>query len=184
MKFNIIVSFIISIVFLSCNRNTNRGEITVTDPQFTAISRNDDEIKKAHDRASASISEFIELVQGSADVTYMAKLQFLDEDLSDKLGEDRFFYLWLNNVVYHSKEKMLSGMFFEVPSDLKDWYKVEERLAFEPDDVFDWMINDNGHVKGGFTIRLARSRLNTESEKQEYDEYSGITSYEPLVESK
>jgi len=80
--------------------------------------------------------------------------------------------------VFHSKENMFSGVFFELPSELKEWHHVGQRLGFDKDDVFDWMVNENGHVKGAFTLRVTRSRLKTDAEKKEFDEYTGMSSYE------
>lgn len=152
----------------------------MTEPLFRNIHQQDLEINNAHGRASATISEFVELVQEARDITYMAKLRFRDPDLSEQLGEDRFLYMWLTNVLYHPDDNILSGVFFEVPEEMQKWHQVGERLGFDPEDVFDWMINDGGHVKGGFTIRVSRNRLGSEQEKIEYDEYIGISSYEPL----
>ena len=99
----------------------------------------------------------------------MSKLRFRDPDLSEKEGRDHFFYLWL------------SGVFFEIPSGFEKHYKVGDRLGFDPEDVFDWMIiNQDGHMNGGFTIRVTRDSLETDLEKSKYDEYIGIKSYEPI----
>ena len=42
------------------------------------------------------------------------------------------------------------------------------------------MVNEGGHLRGGFTIRVTRVRLATDEEKVRYDEYIGLSSYEPL----
>ena len=111
---------------------------------------------------------------------YMAKLRFKNPDLSERLGEDRFLFLWLSDVYYHEEEKLLSGVFFEVPEELTRWHQEGKRLGFEPEDVFDWMVIENGHAKGGFTIRATRNRLSSDKEKSDYDEYIGVKSYEPI----
>lgn len=149
-------------------------------PWFKNIDREDAEIKDAHSLAEQTINQFEVYVKEQLDVTYMAKLRFRDPDLSEKLGKDQFLYMWLTNVVYHENENIFSGAFFEVPEEMQKWHQVGQRLGFEHDDVFDWMINDNGKVKGAFTIRVTRSRLKTESEKNEFDEFIGITEYETI----
>ena len=151
-----------------------------SEPLFKNINNEDAEIKQAHSLAAQTINKFIILVKEQTDATYMAKLRFRDPDLSEKLGKDQFVYIWLTDVVYHREESMLSGVFFEVPDELKKWHHVGQRLGFEADDAFDWMVNDKGNVKGAYTIRVTRSRLKTESEKLAYDEYVGITAYENL----
>lgn len=152
------------------------------EPKFNQIKRSDVEIQKAHSLALSTINGFINQVKSGGNQAYMAKLRFRDPDLSEQLGEDQFLYLWLNEVVYHPEDKLLSGVFFEVPDSLKEWHQVGQRLGFVPEDVFDWMVNDNGKVEGGFTIRVTRSRLTSEEEKTRYDEYIGISSYEPIPE--
>jgi uncharacterized protein YegJ (DUF2314 family) len=76
---------------------------------------------------------------------------------------------------------MFSGEFFEVPAALQKWHKVGERLWFDPDDVFDWMAIDNGHLAGGFTIRVVRDRLSTD-DRSRYDACIGATSFEPVAD--
>ncbi len=150
------------------------------EPNFKAISDLDAAINLAHSMAANSVSQFVELVKNRGNGAYMAKLRFRDPELSDKSGKDQFLYLWLTDVYYHEKENILSGIFFEVPAGLKKWHQVGERLGFESEDVFDWMINTDGHVQGGYTIRVHRSKLSTAQEKAEYDEYIGISSYEKI----
>lgn len=78
-------------------------------------------------------------------------------------------------------EGILSGVFFEVPKGFEKWHTVGDRLGFEKDDVFDWMVIDKkDHMTGGFTIRATRESLKTEKEKKEYDKYVGIKSYERI----
>lgn len=153
-----------------------------SEPKFNSIKRSDTDMQKAYDMASRTISSFVSKVQVGGNSNFMAKLKFRDPKLSEEMGSDQFLFLWLNGVAYHADEQLLSGVFFEVPESLKKWHQVGERLGFYPEDVFDWMVNDNGVVQGGFTIRVTRSRLNTEEEKTKYDEYIGIKSYEPLSE--
>jgi uncharacterized protein YegJ (DUF2314 family) len=117
-------------------------------------------------------------VKAASSEIYMAKLRFRDPDLSEKEGRDCFFYLWLSEVLFHSNENLLSGIFFEVPEGFEKWHHIGKRLGFEPDDVFDWMVINEGHMKGGFTIRLTRERLANDAERKKYDEYIGINSYE------
>ena len=151
------------------------------EPIFRTIHKNDLEFQEAHAQCADTIGEFVNLVKKSEEPIYMAKLRFRDPDLSEKEGKDHFFYLWLSEVAYHEKGKMLSGVFFEVPEGFEKWHQVGKRLGFDPEDVFDWMVIDsNERMKGGYTIRVARSRLETAEAKRKYDEYIGVKSYEPL----
>jgi uncharacterized protein YegJ (DUF2314 family) len=151
------------------------------EPIFRAIHKDDPEIEKAHYKCSDTINQFVEMVKNRDAATYMAKLRFRDPDLSEKEGKDHLFYLWLSDVMFHPNEGLLSGVFFEIPSGFEKWHQVGKRLGFEPEDVFDWMVIDSKEqMKGGFTIRVTRSRLTSDEEKKKYDEYIGVKHYLPL----
>jgi uncharacterized protein YegJ (DUF2314 family) len=61
---------------------------------------------------------------------------------------------------------------FELPKELVG----HESKKVQRNEIEDWMINDHGHLYGGFSIRLQRSK--TPKEKQaEFDDYSGIRVY-------
>ena len=149
------------------------------EPLFTAAPREDREMLAAHTLAAESMGYFVEAVRSTDGNGCSAKLRFRDPDESERLGEDRFLYLWLTSIVYHPEEKMLSGVFFEVPEPFKKWHQVGQRLAFEPDDVFDWMILEDGHLRGGFTLRVTRKHLPA-AEREAYDRYIGVSVYEQL----
>ncbi len=150
------------------------------EPIFRNIHKDDHEFAAAHAKCAQTINEFVDLVRGSGAPVLMAKLRFCDPDLSEQEGKDHLFYLWLAEVVYHEDEHVLSGVFFEVPSGFDKWHQVGTRLGFDPEDVFDWMTMDSsGHMRGGYTIRVTRSRLASDAEKKRYDEYIGVKSYEP-----
>jgi len=149
------------------------------EPLFIAIKNDDPAMLRAHAQASATIDHFRDHLTRTVNGFRCAKLKFRDPDESDRLGEDRFLYLWLTSVHYHVVEQVFSGTFFEVPEELRKWHEVGERLAFEAEDIFDWMVLEDGHLHGGFTMRVAREALEP-SERSKYDEYVGVTVYEPL----
>ncbi len=150
------------------------------EPLFTAISGNDAEMEKAHVSAAASMPRFHNHVLRIGEHKCSAKLRFKDPDLSEELGEDQFLFLWLSDVHFHANEGIYSGLFFEVPLEFSKWHKVGERLGFHREDVFDWMVNNDGHLFGGYTFRVARARL-SEKEWPSYDKYVGVTSWEPML---
>ena len=148
------------------------------EPLFMAIPHTDSDFQSAYDRAAATIPQFIEHIQRGGDAFYSAKLRFRDPDESERLGEDRFAFLWLTGVQYHAAERVFSGTFFEVPPEFQEWHQVGQRLAFDPEDIFDWMaLIKDGRLFGGYTLRVARSKL-PESERADYDRYIGVTAYE------
>ena len=151
------------------------------EPIFNNTDSKHKAVIEAHQKCAETIDKFVRSVKEKNDITYMSKLRFRDPDLSEKEGKDHFFYLWLSQVYFHENENMLSGVFFEVPSGFEKYHKVGDRLGFDSEDVFDWMIiNQDGHMNGGFTIRVTRDSFETDLEKSRYDEYIGIKSYEPI----
>jgi len=149
------------------------------EPLFTAIGRMDGALQAAYDRAAATMGEFIRRLGVEGEGYRAAKLRFRDPDESERLGEDRFLFLWLGGVHYYADENVFSGVFFEVPAGFEKWHEVGEQLVFEADQVFDWMILDDGHLHGGFTLRVQRERL-PEAEREGYDQYVGVRVYEPV----
>jgi uncharacterized protein YegJ (DUF2314 family) len=151
------------------------------DPRFIAIRDGDPEMQQAYAQAAETVSLFQEFVERTGDHMCCAKLRFRDPDRSEELGEDRFLFLWLNSVYYHQAERLFSGAFFELPAEFTKWHQVGKRLGFEADDIFDWMVNDDGHLYGGFTLRVVRAHL-PEQDRARYDKYTGVTAWEPLPE--
>jgi uncharacterized protein YegJ (DUF2314 family) len=150
-------------------------------PLFTAIAKSDAEFKEAYAAASRTLPQFIEHLQSGMAAYFSAKLSFRDPDESDRLGEDQLLYLWLTGVQYDAEERVFSGTFFEVPTELQKWHQVGQRLTFDGEDIFDWMVlTEDGRLFGGFTPRVSRSKL-AESERADYDRYIGVRVYEPVT---
>ncbi len=150
-------------------------------PLFTAVAESDADFKEAYAAASRTLPRFIEHLQSGIPAYFSAKLSFRDPDESERLGEDRLLYLWLSGVHYHPSERVFSGTFFEVPSQLQKWHQVGQKLAFEGEDIFDWMVlTEDGRLFGGFTLRVSRSKL-PESQRADYDRYIGVRVYEPAI---
>lgn len=149
-----------------------------TDPLFMAMRDGDADLRAAYENASATLPCFIEHMQSGIKASCSAKLRFRDPERSDRLGEDRFVFLWLSSVHYHAAERVFSGGFFEVPPELQKWHQVGQRLGFGGEDIFDWMVlTQDGRLFGGYTLRVARSKL-PETERADYDRYIGVRSYE------
>ena len=148
---------------------------------FTAIAKSDADFREAYAAASRTLPRFIEHFQRGIPAYFSANLRFRDPDESKRLGEDRLVYLWLTDVHYQRAERVFSGMFFEVPPELQKWHQVGQRLTFEGEDIFDWMVlSEDGRLFGGFTLRVSRSKL-PESERADYDRYVGVRVYEPAT---
>lgn len=159
----------------------SKFDVPQNEPLFIAIRNDDPAMLNAYAQAAGSLDRFRELLATRSNAVCSAKLKFRDPDESERLGEDRFVYLWLTSVHYHLPEKLFSAAFFEVPKELTKWHEVGQRLAFEADDIFDWMVLEDGHLHGGFTLRVAREAL-APDERAAYDRFIGVSVYEPTAE--
>jgi uncharacterized protein YegJ (DUF2314 family) len=161
-------------------KGASHDEQSPDEPVVRAISQNDESLQKAYRQAAETLPHFIEWIERGGKAIHSAKLRFRDPDFSAEMGEDRFLFMWLTTVQYHREEGFFSGVFFEVPKEMQKWHQVGERLGFEGEDVFDWMVLEDGHLYGGFTLRATRDGL-PEAERAEYDRYIGVTVYEPVA---
>jgi len=152
-------------------------------PQFVALGRNDEDMDRAYGLASESIEDFKLHLRTPGDRLCSVKLRFRDPDESERLGEDRFAFIWLGSVRYHEDKDIFSAEFFELPEEFKKWHHVGERLGIEPEDIFDWMVIDSGRLYGGFTLRVARDRLPS-YQRADYDSYIGVSMYEQATHPK
>ena len=143
------------------------------EPLFRATRQDDPEMSRAFARAAATIDELFDHLQQAGERQSAVKMRFRDPEASERLGEDRFVFLWLLVVDHDADTRRLALEFFEVPPDLQAWHKVGERLIIEDDQVFDWFVNDDGLMHGGFTLRVARANM-PEGERAAFDEYTGV----------
>jgi uncharacterized protein YegJ (DUF2314 family) len=148
------------------------------EPVFSAVSDRNPEMQAAYAKAAATIPRFIEHTHSDVSGFLCAKLRFRDPDESERLGENRFLFLWLTGVEYHADEELFSGVFFEVPREFQKWHRAGDRLDFHSEDIFDWMmLTEDGQLFAGYTLRVTRSML-PESDRADYDKHIGVRSYE------
>jgi uncharacterized protein YegJ (DUF2314 family) len=146
------------------------------EPLFIALRNDDPAVLGAIDRARHTVDRFRELITArrGPETFHSAKLHFRDPEASARLGEDRFFYLWVSFVTW--AEGAFSGTAVEVPKEI-DWLHSGEVVRFQDDDVCDWMVNDNGRLFGGFSLRVTRAKL-PEERRASFDRYIGVHTYE------
>ena len=80
-------------------------------------------------------------------------------------------FMWLYVVDFNS-DKFI-GELFEVPTEFTE-FSVGDRFELSENDVLDWMINDNGTLHGGFSLRYQRDNM-TSTEREKFDNHIGIT---------
>lgn len=148
------------------------------EPLFRAVRQDDPDLAKAHALAGASVDTFRNYVVRSGTHTCWVKLRFRDPDWSEETGEDQLLFLWLAETQFHH-DGLFSAEFFELPSELSKWHRVGQRLAFDPEDIFDWAVNEDGTMLGGYTLRVTRSRL-PEAERKDFDRRLGVEVWSPV----
>jgi uncharacterized protein YegJ (DUF2314 family) len=135
--------------------------------KFSYVDGEDPEIQKTVRQAQQSLDQFRQLIETCSETGAMPSVKTPIIE-----GGQRFF-MWLCNIKTDGQDFLAE--FFEVPTAFRR-YKVGDQIRVAQDEVTDWMVNENGFLHGGFSIRLQRSRL-PESERSEFDEFIGATRY-------
>jgi uncharacterized protein YegJ (DUF2314 family) len=82
-------------------------------------------------------------------------------------------FVWLFNTQQHPAH--FSAELFEVPPSVPR-LKVGQTFDIADSDVEDWMINDDGTLYGGFSLRYHRETLSPD-ERSAFDDHVGVTKY-------
>lgn len=148
-------------------RAMNRKPDLDPGPRFGSIKSSDPAYQQTIRDAHASISRFREVLpsDGSPRANALIKTKLFD-------GENSAL-MWLNNTAINGEN--YSAVLFEVPDTLPG-FKIGERHIVSMDNLLDWMVNENGRLFGGYSLRYHRARL-SDKEKLEYDDYIGVSEY-------
>ena len=127
-----------------------------------AVPRDDPDMKQAYREARDTVEAFITSLRNPTPTQgyFAVKIR-----LSDACGDDDE-YVWLRDVSYN--DLAFTGEMSSVPAGPS--YKVGDRYRVDKNDIYDWMIVDNGNLVGGYTIRAARRKMSVESRRQ-FDEH-------------
>jgi uncharacterized protein YegJ (DUF2314 family) len=136
-------------------------------PRFAQIPQDDPAYRQTIQDAQESLDGFLGLISTvpQSGAMPMVKAEIID-------GQARAF-LWLCNARPH--EGGFIAQFFEVPTQFTS-RKVGDEIPIAREAVLDWMVNRNGVLHGGYSLRYQRSRL-PEAERPSFDEYIGVTEY-------
>jgi len=143
-------------------------------PKFDQVRSADADYQKTIQDARASLGRFREMLpdDGSPRFDAMVKTEVIE-------GDNRAF-MWLLNT--RTSGSGFVAEFFEIPPSLAP-RKVGDSLQIAEESVMDWMVNDNGVLHGGYSIRYHRSQL-PEDERADYDAYIGVTRYAELADQR
>ena len=143
------------------------GDSMSDDPIFMAVAANDPLWRKTVLDAQASLPEFRSLLESEHASKWYPSIKTRITS-----GEDTAL-MWLSVV------KVLSSGFlaelYEIPPEFEG-VRVGDQRVVRDEEVLDWMMNQNGTLRGGFSVRYQRSKLPPE-EWAEFDAYVGISDY-------
>lgn len=136
-------------------------------PKFDQVNRSAPLYQQTIRDARSTIEQFRSMLpaDGSPRFGAMVKLELFE-------GENSAF-LWLSNARVKASNFIVE--LFEIPPTFTG-RSVGDEFEITPESVIDWMVNEDGTLHGGFSIRHQRSLL-PQSEVPAYDAYIGISRY-------
>ena len=136
------------------------------EPIFMAVPRNDPEWQNTVLDAQRSLHVFRQLLRSEcADDLYPNIKAVLDT------GEDRAF-IWL--VVLEDLSTGFVTRAFELPPEFEVFQ--DQETIVEDCDVKDWMVIQDGVLRGGYSVRYQRLKT-PPSERAQFDARVGVTTY-------
>lgn len=140
-------------------------------PLFMAMARDDPALLQSIEQARSSLQRFIDHFHSPFEYgNYLVKTRIND-------GDDTA-YFWASLI--DADEQGLRVELIEVPPEFPS-YSAGQELLLQKEDIYDWSINRNGTLIGGFSRRIAREHVRLE-ERQQFDLYSGDIAFAPLEE--
>lgn len=154
--------FLVLFVLAACVPATPTPSPTATTTEAASM---DPEMESAFAEARASLDQFIQLLaEPNPTRTFAAlKIRFT---LPDGTTQD----IWCDEVTY--KEGQFTGNMGDDLPSLRLYFG--DRIPLSQNDIVDWMIVQDGKLIGGFTIRVAYSRM-TPAEKEFFLNDAGYT---------
>jgi uncharacterized protein YegJ (DUF2314 family) len=135
--------------------------------RFSQVQSDDPAFRQTIIDARNSIELFRSMLNtdGSPRPDALIKIRIVD-------GENSAF-MWLNNTAAQGMN--FTAELFEVPDTLPS-YKEGDRFSLTTEELMDWMVNDDGRLSGGYSLRYARTQM-SDSEKRDFDRYVGVSDY-------
>ena len=138
------------------------------EPDVFFVESEDSEMLTAIQEAQETFDEFRDYYHSErSDLVYFSvKARFLiDGDPSS--GE----HIWLYDI--DLSDNQVRGKIGNEPLDAV-YLSIDEEVIIGMDDISDWMVVDeDGRVYGGYTVRVLRNRM-TEEERLQFDEETGF----------
>ena len=136
-------------------------------PRFDYVRSDDPAYQKTIADAHKLLAHFRSMLpsDGTPRSNALIKTRLIDGDNSA--------FMWLSNTAIDGDN--FTAELFEVPDSLPS-YNVGDRLTVALEELMDWMVNENGRLTGGFSLRYNRARM-SDAEKLDFDQLIGVTEY-------
>lgn len=137
------------------------------EPLFMALRDSDPAFQQTVRDAQASLAEFRRHLQSSQAAEWYPCVK-----TRLTAGKETAF-VWLL-VVGVTRSGFVASV-FEIPPEFKG-VQIGDAVRVSDDEVMDWMVNQNGVLHGGFSLRYQRSLLPREKHAW-YDQHIGVSEY-------
>ena len=137
------------------------------EPLFMALRDSDPAFQQTVRDAQASLAEFRRHLQSSQAAEWYPCVK-----TRLTAGKETAF-VWLL-VVGVTRSGFVASV-FEIPPEFKGM-QIGDEVQVSDNEVMDWMVNQNGVLHGGFSLRYQRSLLPPEKHAW-YDQHIGVSEY-------
>lgn len=136
-------------------------------PRFDHVRSSDPAYQQTILDAQESIEQFRAMLpsDGTPRPDALIKTKLVDGDNSA--------FMWLNNTATEGDN--FTAELFEVPDTLPN-FTIGVRYVVTLEELMDWMVNENGRLTGGFSLRYNRARM-SDADKLDFDQHIGVTEY-------
>ena len=136
-------------------------------PRFDHVRSSDPAYQQTILDAQESIEQFRAMLpsDGTPRPDALIKTKLVDGDNSA--------FMWLNNTATEGDN--FTAELFEVPDTLPN-FTIGVRHVVTLEELMDWMVNENGRLTGGFSLRYNRARM-SDADKLDFDQHIGVTEY-------
>jgi uncharacterized protein YegJ (DUF2314 family) len=154
---------VLAVSAVACRSSSNSVTKRPDEPDVVAVQATDPEMNQAMAKARATIGEFVTRLDHPPQTQSSVSLKVRVEE-----GQ-AVEHLWLVSVT-HAPESF-TGVVNNQPLNLPNVH-FGQSVSVPLDRVSDWLAVDHGHLIGGYTIRLLRSRMDPK-ERRQFDEQLG-----------
>ncbi len=147
-------------------RNMGREPELDAGARFAFMRSDDKAIDIAVCAARDSLARFRELI-GTADTSAYPLVKVKLDQPGGRL------FMWL--MVTETFDAQFSAKLFEVPPG-STTFNIGDEFTVRDDDILDWMVNDDGTLYGGYSLRVQRQTM-TDIEKRNFDKHVGVETY-------